>query len=321
MLTSLLKLLVAKNLRARARRKNSELATMLRAAALVSRRVGGVRALSDYAVAPYRSLARASAADRARWAADDLELHAAMRAHVPAALKHNGEEAFDDHLVAVQSVLRAWGAPDHLAKAALFHSIYGTEGFQGYALPLAQRGEIAALVGAEAERLAWIFCVVDRASVDATVLGDTAVDAAEADADAPGAIAFAARAELGAFAIPLASKREWLDFLALSLADWLEQVEGAATKRVPSPIGLDDLWAEGHAWGYRRRAYAAMANVLGAHGDPWVAAAAPEMHALVYAREPEATRAFEIPLTPPTSAAALAAQEAIASAAFVVPHA
>ena len=85
---------------------------------------------------------------------------------------------------------------------------------------------------------------------------------------------------------------------------------------MPSPIGLDDLWAEGHAWGYRRRAYAAMAKILGAHGDPWVATAAPEMHALVYAREPEATRAFELSVTPPTSVAALAAREAIASAAF-----
>ena len=60
-------------------------------------------------------------------------------------------------------------AAERLTNAALFHSIYGTEGFQGYALPLSHRGEIAGLIGAKAERLAWIFCMVDRATVDATV--------------------------------------------------------------------------------------------------------------------------------------------------------
>jgi len=36
-----------------------------------------------------------------------------------------------------------------------------------------------------------------------------------------------ARPELGHFDIQL-TKEEWLDFLELTLADWLEQVEGAA---------------------------------------------------------------------------------------------
>lgn len=57
-------------------------------------------------------------------------------------------------------VLRSWGASEPLCNAALFHSIYGTEGFQGYKLPLSHRSEIAELIGAEAERLAWIFCMV-----------------------------------------------------------------------------------------------------------------------------------------------------------------
>jgi hypothetical protein len=286
---------------------------MLRArhALRAARALAPVQRPLAYAVTPYRELARATEADRKRWADDDVALHAAMRAHVPAALKHNGEEAFDEHLVAVQSVLRSWGAPDALGSAALFHSIYGTEGFQGYALPLAQRSEIASLIGARAERLAWIFCMVDRASVDATVTGPDAVDAAAADL----AVEFRARPELGAFPIPLESRREWLDFLSLSLADWLEQVEGAATKRVASPIGLADVWAEGYAWGYRRHAYAAMAKILEKHGDAWVAEAAPAMHEAVYAREPEATRSFVLPRTPPMSEAALAAQDAIKHAA------
>ena len=38
---------------------------------------------------------------------------------------------------------------------------------------------------------------------------------------------FRARDELGRFLIPLQNEEEWLDFLELTLADWLEQVEGA----------------------------------------------------------------------------------------------
>ena len=108
-------------------------------------RLLGARHLSSAAadaVAPYRAMAQATAAQRGEWAKADEVLHARMREHVPAALKHNGEEAFDDHLIGVQSVLRSWGAPETLCNAALFHSIYGTEGFQGYKLPLSHRAEV-----------------------------------------------------------------------------------------------------------------------------------------------------------------------------------
>ena len=39
-------------------------------------------------------------------------------------------------------------ASDRPGNAALFHSIYGTEGFQGYKLPLSHREEIAELCAA-----------------------------------------------------------------------------------------------------------------------------------------------------------------------------
>ena len=239
----------------------------LAAARLCQRRLSTEPA---YAVEPYRNLLNATQEQRSSWADADATLHAAMREHVPAALAHNGEEDFDRHLVGVQSVLRSWGAAERLTNAALFHSIYGTEGFQGYALPLSHRGEIAGLIGAKAERLAWIFCMVDRATVDATVfaaaegdwpvsplprhLGDTSypplkprpskrASAAHDKSLARQAdgveFAFRARPELGAFPIPLRSggtrHLEWLDFLTLSLADWLEQVEGASSKQVGRP--------------------------------------------------------------------------------------
>lgn len=258
-----------------------------------------------YAVTPYRKIMNATDAQREAWAKADKALHAQMAKYVPAALKHNGEEAFDQHLVGVQSVLRAWGAEEHLCNAALFHSIYGTEGFQGFSLPLSHRGELAELIGPKAERLAWIFCMVDRATVDAT-LPSSPEQLAAYEAKPP---TFYSRSELGAFAIPLKSKQEWIEFLTLTLADWLEQVEGASTKEVPRPVEDGVLWPKGEAWAYRREAYARMAELLGEHG----VSAASKMHAEVFAREPVWSRGIVQPLTPSMSPSAVAAAEAIAS--------
>ena len=55
---------------------------------------------------------------RQAWSAQDELLHARMKEHVPAALEHNGEESFANHLVGVQSVLRSWNASDTLCDAA-----------------------------------------------------------------------------------------------------------------------------------------------------------------------------------------------------------
>ena len=49
----------------------------------------------------------------------------------------------------------------------MFHSIYGTEQFQRFALPLERRGEVRAQIGERAERLAYLNCAMDRASFDA----------------------------------------------------------------------------------------------------------------------------------------------------------
>lgn len=123
----------------------------------------------------------------------------------------------------------------------------------------------------------YVFCVVDRLSVDN-------------DLDSPpGAHAFTARPELGGFDIPMKDDALWFDFIALTLADWLEQVEGAAATANP----LFE-WQAGEAWGYRRRAYARMAEIVG-ESVP----AARELHAAVYAREPMKTRHLSQPVTPP----------------------
>jgi hypothetical protein len=108
-----------------------------------------------------------------RWREEDDELHKYIASSVPAVLDHTGSDAFDEHLRGVQAILRYWGSPQHLTNAGLFHSICepkftlsggtvhrpslsrltssftfcfvctdGTEGFQGFSLPLTERGTI-----------------------------------------------------------------------------------------------------------------------------------------------------------------------------------
>ena len=63
-----------------------------------------------------------------KWKTQDKELWDYVAEHVPAVLDHTGAASFDEHLRGVQAVLRYWDAPEYVASAGLFHSIYGTEG-------------------------------------------------------------------------------------------------------------------------------------------------------------------------------------------------
>lgn len=56
-------------------------------------------------------------------------------------------DMFGDHLRAVQRLLQAWGMPEAITLAGLFHSIYGTEGFQDFQLSLDRRDDVKKLIG------------------------------------------------------------------------------------------------------------------------------------------------------------------------------
>lgn len=77
------------------------------------------------------------------------------------------------HLIAVYRYLESQGAAPDVCRAGMFHSIYGTELFQGFTLPLERRGEVRALIGERAERIAYINCAMDRASFDLALVRDT----------------------------------------------------------------------------------------------------------------------------------------------------
>lgn len=183
------------------------------------------------------------------------ELAAFLESLGTAEVEHTGGD-FLHHLCAVHDLLAEHGTDAELAAAGMFHSIYGTERFQGFSLPLDQRGRVRALIGERAERIAWVNCVMDRASFD------TAVAQALEGAD-PLSDPLIVRDREGA-AIPV-SAEQLRDLAHVHLFDWLEQVERSAHEQ---PGG----------WDYRRNAYQQMAELVGG--------SAQALYAATFAREP-----------------------------------
>ncbi|SRR5579871_31254 len=146
------------------------------------------------------------------------------------------KKSFLAHLVGVYRDMEAAGCTEEVCRAGMFHSIYGTERFQGFKLPLERRGEVRGLIGDRAERLAYVNCAMDRPSFDRIL------------EQAAGPYRFKDR--LTGEEIQL-SERDFDDLCRVHLYDWLEQV----------PRSRD--------WDYRRAAYRRMAERL---GPPAVAA-------------------------------------------------
>jgi hypothetical protein len=140
------------------------------------------------------------------------------------------EKSYLAHLIAVFRYLGTQGCPEDVCRAGMFHSIYGTEKFQGFTLPLERRGEVRDLIGERAEDLAYLNCAMDRASFD------RAVDLV----DGPYRIVDRITGE----SVSLAPD-DFDDLCRVHLFDWLEQVPRS------------------QEWDYRRSAYRKMAERLG----------------------------------------------------------
>jgi hypothetical protein len=133
------------------------------------------------------------------------------------------------HLIGVYRYLESQGCAEDVCRAGMFHSIYGTELFQGFKLPLDRRPEVRALIGERAERLAYLNCAMDRASFD------RALDQIEP---------FRSVERLTRKEVEL-SLDDFNDLCRVHLYDWLEQ---APRSDMPD---------------YRREAYCRMAERLG----------------------------------------------------------
>lgn len=140
------------------------------------------------------------------------------------------EKSYLAHLIAVYRDLKAHGCPEDVCRAGMFHSIYGTEKFQGFKLPLERRAEVRALIGDRAERLAYLNCAMDRASFDRAV--DNPVEPYR----------FIDRISGGEVQL---DQHDFDDLCRVHLIDWLEQVPRS------------------REWDYRRSAYRRMAGRLG----------------------------------------------------------
>lgn len=80
-------------------------------------------------------------------------------------ITHDSHVPFLSHLVGTRRLLARWGSPWELCDAGLFHSVYGTEFFPT-AAPVS-RSEVRDVIGAGAERLAWLWCTIRRDTIDA----------------------------------------------------------------------------------------------------------------------------------------------------------
>jgi hypothetical protein len=160
------------------------------------------------------------------------------------------QKSYLAHLVGVYRLMEAHGCTAEVCRAGMFHSIYGTEQFQGFKLPLEDRPDVRALVGERAERLAYLNCAMDRASFDRAL----------ERTDEPYRIIDRLTGE--EVALPRA---DFDDLCRVHLFDWLEQVPRSR-----------------FGWGYRRAAYRRMAERL--HG------AAREAYDRVFAQETAAAQ-------------------------------
>lgn len=89
------------------------------------------------------------------------EVHAFLRRLGAGSLAHPGGTLLA-HLDRVQRRLADWGARPPLQLAGLCHACYGTDGFPATLLPLERRGELAALIGEEAEAIVYAYGSCDR---------------------------------------------------------------------------------------------------------------------------------------------------------------
>jgi hypothetical protein len=80
-------------------------------------------------------------------------------------LEHDSRVPFLSHLIGTRRLLAAWDARPALCDAGLFHSVYGTEYFEPTRTP--ERDAVVAVIGVEAERIAWLWCAIRRDTIDA----------------------------------------------------------------------------------------------------------------------------------------------------------
>lgn len=141
------------------------------------------------------------------------------------------QKSYLGHLIAVYNFMKDEGCTEELCQAGMFHSIYGTQQFQGFKLPVESRADVRNLIGERAERLAYLNCAMQRETFDAVVT----------QAEEP----YCFRDRLTGDEVRL-DRTDFDDLCRIHLYDWLEQAPRSR-----------------FGWDYRREAYRNMAERLG----------------------------------------------------------
>jgi len=141
------------------------------------------------------------------------------------------EKTYLGHLINVYRLMESRGCTQELCRAGMFHSIYGTQQFQGFKLPLDKRLEVRTLIGERAERLGYLNCAMDRPSFDEALVRDQEP------------YRFTDRITSEEVAL---DRTDFEDLCRVHLYDWLEQIPRSR-----------------YGWGHRRAAYRRMAERLG----------------------------------------------------------
>ena len=129
-----------------------------------------------------------------------------LHAHNTSVMGHSGQSLLD-HLLGVRGILKDWGGSDVLLAAGLFHSVYGTESFRQEALPTTLRSEVRDVIGAAAERLAYVFGAMEKTTFDASVARGTAFSVVDRHTGKTTKL----------------DEAEWAALCTLVVANWLEQ--------------------------------------------------------------------------------------------------
>lgn len=112
------------------------------------------------------------------------------------------------HLRGTYFLLKKWDNPEYLCLAGLFHSVYGTQDFKELPISLENRVKVRNVIGSDAEKLVYYFCIQDRRHF---VSNFDKIDN------------FTILSRLDKTEI-LISKQQFKDLLEIRLADHLEQM-------------------------------------------------------------------------------------------------
>lgn len=168
--------------------------------------------------------------------------------------KHSRGRGFQDHLQGVAGLLQRWDQDALTVQIGLFHSAYSTQqypyGLYGYA----QREDLQALIGRDAERLVFLFCSHDRVDLYAQ-----AVELTKAGATLPEAGLRLRNALTGTTAQVPASLIAPL--LVVHAADLAEQMDGFNFEIIAGLLACAEPWTT------RVPACLAVLRAAGVEGD------------------------------------------------------